>query len=408
LGFWLKFTVHQIFDYPFGEPVGLFDGSPSSWDRVLLVATVGAAGVIIARVAYGFFGLSTTILDISLSKAPYWYTRVWKILWTSLTLVLIACAVANGIYGIQQSGLVPRTILIWPLNAVIYWMLSTGFAMCAVTLLWWHIGFVKNISFHAYVILGEAAVTTLSLLSRGVYVFHVIPVVVGLYMNRVHIKTISALRIFLYIFTFLVLMFTTLSLVNTLRGYYYSNVPTVFIDSKGAEAAVGTFSKFFVERWVGLEGVMAVSAFPKKGSDLFLEALTEKAEIGKSTLYQKVSLAHYRFMDMTKFQFASLPGAIAFFYYTNSLLMVMLGMMLLTIILLFSEKMVHCLTANPLLSSFWGCAVANTIAQLGVAPSGLLPYFTMSLAAILAIKFIQSNRFSLLLQWIGLRSFATD
>ena len=41
LVFWLKLTVHLLVDYPFGEPVGFFDGTPAAWGKVLLAATVG-------------------------------------------------------------------------------------------------------------------------------------------------------------------------------------------------------------------------------------------------------------------------------------------------------------------------------------------------------------------------------
>lgn len=64
-------------------------------------------------------------------------------------------------------------------------------------------------------------------------------------------------------------------------------------------------------------------------------------------------------MDMSKFQFASLLGAIAFFYYSDSLFFVMLGMMILTLLALGGEKMVLRLTVNSFLSSFLGCAMAN-------------------------------------------------
>jgi hypothetical protein len=405
LGFWLKLTVHQIFVYPFGEPVGLFDRSPAAWDKVLLVSTSGCIGVIAARIAYGCAGLKSTILNINSSTAPYWYPRIWKVLWFALLVVLAVCGALNAVYGIQQSGLVPRTLLMWPWNAAIYWMLSSGFAMCVATLLWWHVASSKAVGPVAYMVLVEAAVSSVSILSRGLYVFHAIPAMLGIYMNRMHIKGRSLKRVLLFLATFIGLMLVSLSLVNTLRGYYYSNVPPVFIELTDARTSLregGASLRFIVDRWVGVEGVMAVSSYQDKGLDLFLGALTEKSEIGKSTFYQKVCLAHYRFMDMTKFQFASLPGAIAFFYFTDSLLLVMLGMMVLTLIALFSEKLVSILTVNPLLSSFWGCAMANLIAQFGVAPRGLGPYFAMSILAILTIGWIQSSYFAGMLQRMGL------
>ena len=48
LGFWLKLTVKLIFfNAIFSEPVGYFDGSSSSYDHALMVATVGMSGLLV-------------------------------------------------------------------------------------------------------------------------------------------------------------------------------------------------------------------------------------------------------------------------------------------------------------------------------------------------------------------------
>lgn len=405
LGFWLKLTAHQIFVYPYGEPVGLFDKSPASFDKVLLIAISGCLGVMLARSIYGWIGWKSTLTDLEAVVAPPWYHRMQKVLWIALIVVLTSCAVINVVYGVQQSGLVPRTLLIWPLNAAIYWMLGSGFAMCVATLGWWHLASRGAVGPAAYIFLFASTISTVSLLSRGLYIFHTIPAMLAIYENREQAKDLSPKRIATYLVAFIAMMLVSLSLVSVLRGYYYSNIPPSLGDlTETASSLHGAQSslKFIVDRWVGVEGVMAVSSHKDKGLDLFFRALTEKSEIGRSTLYQEVCLAHYRFMDLSKFQFASLPGAIAFFYYSDSLLLVMLGMMVLTLVALFSEKMVSRLTANPLLSAFWGCAMANFIAQFGVAPRGLGPHFVMSLLAILTIWTVQSNYFTDLLYKTGL------
>lgn len=404
LGFWLKLTAHQIFVYPFGEPVGLFDWSPAAWDKVLRVATSGCIGVMAARIIYGCAGLKSTLSTVDAPAAPPWYPRMQKVLWLALMVVLAGCAVLNAVYGIQQSGLVPRILLMWQLNAAIYWMLGSGFAMCVATLGWWHLASRGTVGPAAYMVLVASTMSTVSLLSRGLYIFHTVPAMLAIYMNRVRAKDLSPKRVSIYLAAFIGMMLVSLSLVSVLREYYYSNVPPAlagFTDSATLHEA-GAFLRFIVDRWVGVEGVMAVSSYHDKGVDLFFNALTEKSEIGKSTLYQEVCLAHYRFMDLSKFQFASLPGAVAFFYYADSLLLVILGMMVLTMIALCSEVIVSRLTANPFLSAFWGCGMANFIAQFGVAPRGLGPHFVMSLLAILTIWMVQSNYFTVMLYKTGL------
>jgi len=125
LGFWLKLTVHAIFNYSFGEPFGSFNGTAAAWDEVLWVAIVASMGVVMGRILYRLAGGKSTILIPEGSAgAPVWYPMIRKWLWLSLLAAVVGLASLNIALGIQQSGLVPRTILPWPLNAVIYWMLG--------------------------------------------------------------------------------------------------------------------------------------------------------------------------------------------------------------------------------------------------------------------------------------------
>lgn len=110
-------------------------------------------------------GLKSTASSDGPPAFPRWYPSMRKVVWFALVVVLTVCGVPNTVYGIQQSGLVSRTMLFWPANAAIYWMLSTGFAMCVATLLWWHVASAESIGALAYMILVGAVVSTVSLLS---------------------------------------------------------------------------------------------------------------------------------------------------------------------------------------------------------------------------------------------------
>ncbi len=155
---------------------------------------------------------------------------------------------------------------------------------------------------------------------------------------------------------------------------------------------IGTrFLQLAVGRWIGLEGVMAVQSYPEKSLGTFLQAATEKRSQEGVTLYQKVSNSHYRWTDSNVWQFATLPGATAFFYYSGSVWLVVLGMAVLTGLIMMGEKAVLLLTGNPLLCSLIGLSMANTVSQLGVAPRQDLPYYLMISAAICMICVIQSE-----------------
>lgn len=439
LGFWFKLAIHLIFDYPFVEPVGDFYGagwpwhqatliSPVSysarinlaWDEVLWVAIVAGIGVVAGRILYGLAGKkNTTLLQIrEEGEVPAWYPAIRKWLWLIVMSITVGFAAVNVIYGIQQAGLIPRSILLWPLNAMVAWMVSIGSAIGVSTLLWWDISLKKNISLSIYAVLAEGFFSTVSLLSRGVYIFHVIPQLLAMYKNRRTLAGVSRNVIILIPIVFIVLFVVSIVGVSALRMGYYSQASGS--SKKGLLAEINKsqetaspvsgrmkilffgqidkimfFSKNVLQlasdRWIGFEGVMAVESYPNKGRRAFLEALTEKREIGSTSLYQRVCNSLYQETDNSKFQFASLPGGAAFFYFSGSLWIVMLGMTFFAFLLLLWERFVFIATANPLLCSLLGAAMANSIAQFGLAPRQDGPYYFMVLCGILFIWLLRSR-----------------
>lgn len=396
LGFWFKLAIHLLLDYPFIEPVGFFDGSASSWDEVLKVGTLGGAGVLVGRLLFGL-GRSPSSLDVqgTLFKVPEWYPAIRNRLWFVLIAVCIGVAIANVEYGIMQIGLVPRTILLWPINAVIAWLLSTGMALGVVTLLWWDIAVGRNISAVVYVVLLEGFTSTVSLLSRGSYIFHVIPSILALFYNRKMVVGWSRRNITAVSSAFFVLLAISNPLVNVLRSHYYSNEPLRL--NEPILSGVAGFAKFAVDRWIGLEGVMAVSAYPGKNTELFVQGISEQRKVGKVTFYQEICQSSYRFSDVTKFQFASLPGAIGFLYYAGKTWIVVLGMCVLVLVLLVSETLVFRATGNPLVCALWGGMTANFLTQLAF-PRSMWIHFAETVVGIATICLLQSKCFSKLLQ----------
>lgn len=64
----------------------------------------------------------------------------------------------------------------------------------------------------------------------------------------------------------------------------------------------------------------------------------------------------------------------------------------------FNESFVFRLTSNPLLCALWGGVAANAVAQIGIAPRGLLLYFFELVCGVMAICFVQSEFFAKFLQ----------
>lgn len=405
LGFWLKLIVHSLADYPFGEPVGYFLDTPAEWDDVLLISSLGGLGILCSRIIYALAKLPTSMcVKKNAFNAPEWYQSVRVGVWILFMIFCIALAVINALFGIVQSGMVSRTVFFWPLNAIIGWLVVYGLSLGVATLVWWDVSLGKKISLVVYSILLEGFASTVTALSRGGYVFHVIPQVIGLYKNKKFLIGWSRGTAVGFVVVFAVLFVISNSFVNTLRLYYYAEeIPSsivFFREMNGNEMhkEVQALARFAVDRWLGLEGVMAASAYPKKDGDLFFSVLIERGALGKSTIYQEICQSHYRFMDMWKFQFASLPGAVGFLFFSGHYWAVTIGMFVLGLFVIGSEAFVCKCTGNPLLCALWGGAVANGVAQMGIAPRGLLLFFFEMSCGVAVVSIIQSRFFSKAMQ----------
>lgn len=223
-GFWVKLVHHLIFPAPYIEAVGVFSWTPGAWDEVLWVATVAAAGLVAARLTWFamtvFFRNCKELEQVELI-VPVWYGRGRKYLWVGVLVFIVIFAIINVELGIHQIGLAPRTILIFPLNALIAWMLNFGLATIIGVFLWWDVHIHKQSLHTLYVVLIEALFSSVSMLSRGAFIFHVIPQMTAYYRNRFHFRPLSLWQILSMVLVAVIFFAICFSMVDTLRGYYY-------------------------------------------------------------------------------------------------------------------------------------------------------------------------------------------
>ncbi len=475
LGFWLKLTIHIILDYPFVEPVGSFVGSAQAWNQVLYIATVASLGVIFGKLIYNQLIYRFGPKQCKETPfAPPWYAKVRKWLWAGLMCITFGVIFTNFKYGIHQIGLAPHTVLMWPLNAGIAWLLNIGLATCIAVMLWWDIALKKNLTIPIYAIIVEALVSSVSILSRAAYVFHAIPQLWAAYRVNYSIKGWSLAKKGLLVIIFLLLLLVSVSAVTTFRNILYqsgmysstafqvassrSEVLTSEIallqlkvkksspaeqlllerrllelmaeklkfdsiaiqekeksiaarksDSAHSKVLLNEFGyqitggsaalilQLSLDRWIGLEGLMAVQSYPEKNVHLLWQALNEKPEAGKPDIYQTISNSIYLKSDGAKFRFATLPGAGALLYYSGSFFIVLLGMIFFSFSVLTIEFVINTLTANPIICSLYGAVIASNIAQLGGSPRLSLPYFFMLACGILLVWMVQTNFFTQML-----------
>jgi len=83
--------------------------------------------------------------------------------------------------------------------------------------------------------------------------------------------------------------------------------------------AVNNAKALFLDRWVGMEGIMAVSSYPAQGWDLWNNAWKETYSDNRTSFYDtNLITSPYRHTDTTKYHYISLPGIVAFCFYPGS------------------------------------------------------------------------------------------
>ncbi len=406
LGYWLKVSYHLAFSHPYVEPTGQFVGSAASWDKVLLISTVAAIGVLISRTIFQrMSGNKQSVLGCK-RYIPHWLGTCSSWHLVSFLLVLIATAVANIYFGIFIVGFDVKTILMWPLNALITLMLvGGGFVVWAASILWWRLDSGRPMFIPLVILVTSGAVITFSTLSRGLIVFFVLPLLYAVYINRQKVADYSMLKLGLIGLFFIVTTISSFFFINTIRDNVYIDKnnesarieakPSSMPSSMPSSVKVRAFLNFSVDRWVGVEGVMAVSSYPEIGSDLLLRAILEKPTTDKPSIYQIIcpwpSSPQFNTLKKNVSLF-SLPGGIAFLYYSGSIIIVFVSIVLISVLLQYTESVIFSFTGNPILCSGVGWLMAITFAHFGGAPRYVIPVFVFLFISICFIGVIQSKR----------------
>ena len=247
----------------------------------------------------------------------------------------------------------------------------------------------------------EAALGGMTTISRGLYLWHILPVFLAVWLNVRRFKKVLSFRALLIFSTLAIVGFLCIgTAVNVVRDTLYDvtassfNAKTLYntqLDT--VTSSVGRLMNLAVDRWVGVEGIMVAVGHPEKSLELFKELLFEKPSIGHVTAYQFIAMSHYAEMDANKYQFNSLPGVAGFLYLSGSLWVVFLGAGFLALILAASERLIQRVSENPFLCAMSGIWMANMVVQIGVTPRQLLPQMAMNFAIVGIISLLQAYWF---------------
>ncbi|WP_271411680.1 hypothetical protein [Pseudomonas sp. Q1-7] len=389
LGFWLKWLVHEIFEYPFVEPVGNYLGEPGQVDVALSIASVASLGVAASRLLHVYVERRFCAVKPVSAKEniPSIYSRWFLHIWVIFVLLSFVLYFFNYRFSFFQVGVNARLVLPSGVNAIAAWLVCCGMPMIFSLLLDWEISRKPDRYWPAiYGVCIFALIMSVSMASRAVLPFLYLAVGGCLYFHKreylVRMIALWTWRLPLLMSGFFAF---SLILVSAFRlDTYQPSQPsqssvTSIIDSESPSSLSaldvgraedmmlyrGTFFQVLrlgVDRWIGIEGALAVASSEGQGISLLMAGLMERPSAGVDALYQRISGSFYKHQE--GLTFLTLPGAAAVLFYSGSFSIVFFGMMALASIVFFVERLAVRMTGSHLVSSWVALLVANSVCQM--------------------------------------------
>jgi len=374
LGFWLKYSIHISFmDGYFKQAHGTFNGSSAAAsDNVLLISSCGLSAFVLASLVRSHFIFNYpkpnngVTLNTKLVEA---YSRYRWVIVAAFVFFVLGVTVSNAWLGVYQRGEVPRTVLPYGLGGIYAWLLLFGMAsFAAVVLHCEHVIQRGNLWLGTLVVLFEGFASSVSLLSRGM-VLNVGSVFYGLLRSVRYHRVDFKLRFYVIIaLAFSVLFVTSVLLVNYLRINLVNPETTVSV------MASNDFTKItdlVIDRWVGVEGVMAVANYPNQGWGLWRSAWSERYDVHKTSFFDLNLIdTPYKKTDTRYKHSISLPGIIAFFFYPGSYLFLFSALFCIGLIAAVIELSAYRLGGNNLiLTALIAQVVAYRLTSFGYVPN---------------------------------------
>ena len=164
------------------------------------------------------------------------------------------------------------------------------------------------------------------------------------------------------------LFVSTVLAVNGMRAEtFYESHPAVQVE----EAVEEQTEALFLDRWVGVEGVMAVAGSSQTGWAVFGEALRERFNTSVNSFYDSHFLASSVYDNSREeaTHFISLPGYIAFLFYPGSFVFLFGAVFAFSIVAALLEFMVYRLGGRNLVF----CALIAQVVAFRYTSFGYVP-----------------------------------
>jgi hypothetical protein len=405
LGFFTKICLHSIFKYPFSEPTGDFTGLVREWDDFFCVASVGAVAI------GGFAILLDKIVtrlpkssSIHLTESMLKFFSKFKVpLFFILLFFITTITVMNIKLGMTVSGLAAITIFPWPINALVGFSLYMGFVILICVFASLELRVFNSLKYALFLFYFEGFAVSISILSRGMFLFHVLPVLIFLFFHRKNIK-MSLIRWGAVLSATMILFLISGLLVTKARSSLYDGYnlnPAEYsqkrifsitegdkrlITSEFLNSFLSQISRLVVDRWIGAEGVMAVVSYPDKSFELIPKTIFRTPKPGEKDVFEIINKNIYPIS--TKYVFTSLPGPIAFLYYSGRLEVVFVGICVLLALMVLIQQAACWIFNNEFFSYQLAFFLGITFMQFGISPRPIVVTLVMLFTVLICLRLL--------------------
>jgi len=375
LSFWFKFNCILYFE-SIKITEGNFDLAISNYDNATQIIIIVFNACICSSFIKEFI-VKKFIKEVKyeMSNSFIAFYKKYRIFNFILLLsFLILVWTTNFYYKIYSKGLVNDNIA--PLFKYFYsWSLTYGLAV--FTSIFIYIDFLifnkKNIFIFG---IFESFFTQMNIYSRSFLLSFIVYLRGFLLLIKIKKLRFSKHIIAKLIFIISILFFLSIYFTTKLRSFQFYE----FDKPAKQITLISTFPNIFslsVNRWVGIDALLAVSQSQNLSFNFFLLAWQEKNKIKKNSFYIDNFFSRY---NHSKFEKKNLnivitPGIIAFLYYSGSALFVFFSVIILILICSAIEMLFfHFSLGNIVLANIIGYALSVRFIHFGYMPSNTIKF----------------------------------
>ena len=140
--------------------------------------------------------------------------------------------------------------------------------------------------------------------------------------------------------------------------------------------AVNEFYFLAINRWVGIDAVVTITAKSNKNWKLFIDSFKEEYDPSKLPYYERVMQERTTNINENQLNYGiTTPGIVAFLFYSGSKIFLFVSLFFLVVIFLYFEKKLLDNTSNLIFCSLIAQQIAYRLIHFGYMPSNSYMFF---------------------------------